>query len=62
MGHPRHVLREEEKYMAEALRSIVKFRRYRIADSAAIREFYSLLRANIKSVRTVGHLKLLIDD
>jgi hypothetical protein len=37
-----------EKYMEEALRPIVDFRRYKIADSAAVREFYSLLRAAIK--------------
>ncbi len=41
--------------MAEALKS-------NMADSAAIREFYSLLRATFKSTRTVGHLKLLIND
>jgi hypothetical protein len=48
-----------EKYMAGALRPIVEFRRYRLADSAAIREFYSLLKIIIKSARMVGHLKLL---
>ncbi len=31
-------------------------------DSGAIREFYSWLRPTIKSVRTVGLLKLLIND
>ncbi len=32
-----------------------------MVDSAAIREFYFLLRATIKSAKTVGHLKLLIN-
>jgi hypothetical protein len=41
---------------------IVESRKYKMADSATIREFYSLLRAPIKSARTVGHLKLLISD
>ncbi len=51
-----------KKYMAEALKAIVEFRRYRIVDSGAIREFYSWLRPTVKSVRTVGLLKLLIND
>jgi hypothetical protein len=46
-----------EKYMVEALRPIVDFRRYRIAEGMAIREFYSLLRTTIKSARTVCHIK-----
>ncbi len=29
-----------EKYMEEVLRPIVEFRRYKVADSAAVREFY----------------------
>jgi hypothetical protein len=37
-----------DKYMEEALRPIVDFWRYKIADSAAVREFYSLLRAAIR--------------
>jgi hypothetical protein len=32
-----------DKYMEEALRPIVDFRRYKITDSAPVREFYSLL-------------------
>jgi hypothetical protein len=51
-----------EKYMEEALRPIVDFRRYKIADSAAVREFYSLLRAAIKGARGIGRLDLLIND
>ncbi len=51
-----------DKYIAKVLKPIIEFRRYRRADSGAIREFYSLLRATLKSVRTVGHLKLLINN
>jgi hypothetical protein len=40
-----------EKYIEEVLRPIVEFRRYKITDSAVIREFYSLLRAAIKGAR-----------
>ncbi len=43
-----------EKYMEEALRPIVDFRRYKITDSAAVREFYSLLRAAIKEPKRLG--------
>jgi hypothetical protein len=51
-----------EKYMEEALRPIVDFRRYKIADSAAVREFYSLLRAVIKGAKGIGRIGLLIND
>jgi hypothetical protein len=51
-----------EKYMEEALRPIVDFRRYKITDCAAVREFYSLLRAAIKGARGIGRLGLLIND
>ncbi len=51
-----------EKYMEEALRPIVDFRRYKIADCAVVREFYSLLRAAIKGARGIGRLGLLIND
>ncbi len=51
-----------EKYMEEALCPIVDFRRYKIADSAAVREFYSLLRAAIKGARGIGRMGLLIND
>jgi hypothetical protein len=50
-----------EKYMEEALRPIVDFRRYKIADSAAVREFYSLLRAAIKGAKGIGRIGLLIN-
>jgi hypothetical protein len=51
-----------EKYMEEVLWPIVKFRRYKITNSAAIREFYSLLRAAIKGAKGIGKLSLLIND
>jgi hypothetical protein len=51
-----------EKYMEEALRPIVDFRKYKITDSAAVREFYSLLRAAIKGAKGIGRLGLLIND
>ncbi len=51
-----------EKYMEEVLRPIVYFRRYKIADSAAVREFYSLLRAAIKGAKGIGRIGLLIND
>jgi hypothetical protein len=51
-----------EKYMEEVLRPIVEFRRYKITDSAAVREFYSLLRAAIKGAKGIGKLDLLIND
>jgi hypothetical protein len=38
------------------------FRRYKISDNAAVREFYSLLRAAIKGARGVGRIGLLIND
>jgi hypothetical protein len=51
-----------DKYMEEALQPIVDFRRYKISDSAAVREFYSLLRAAIKGARRIGRIGLLIND
>jgi hypothetical protein len=51
-----------EKYMEEALRPIVDFRRYKVTDSAAVREFYSLLRAAVKGAKGIGRLGLLIND
>jgi hypothetical protein len=47
--------------MEEALRPIVDFRRYKVTDSAAVREFYSVLRAAIKGARGIGRLRLLIN-
>ncbi len=51
-----------EKYMEEALRPIVDFRRYKVTDSAAVRELYSLLRAAVKGAKGIGRLGLLIND
>jgi hypothetical protein len=51
-----------EKYMEEVLRPIVEFRKYKVADSCAVREFYSLLRAAIKRAKGIGRLSLLIND
>jgi hypothetical protein len=51
-----------EKYMEEALRPILEFRKYRVFDSSAVREFYSVLRAVIKGARSIGRLDLLVND
>ncbi len=51
-----------EKYMEEVLQLIVDFRRYKVTDSAAVREFYSLLRAAVKGAKGIGRLGLLIND
>jgi hypothetical protein len=50
-----------EKYMEEALRPIMEFRKYKAADSGAVREFYSLLRAAI-GAKGIGRLDLLVND
>ncbi len=50
------------KYAEEALKPIVDFRRYKVFDSAAVREFYSLVRAAIKGARKIGRIELLIND
>ncbi len=51
-----------EKYIGEALDPIVKFRRYKICEHAAIREFCSLLRAAIVGARRVQLLPKLINE
>ncbi len=51
-----------EKYMEEALKPILEFRKYRVFDSGAVREFYSILRAAIKGARSIGRLDLLVND
>ncbi len=51
-----------EKYMEEVIRPIVEFKKYRVTDSCAVREFYSLLRAAIKGAKSIGRLGLLIND
>jgi hypothetical protein len=40
----------------------VDFRRYKTTDNAAVREFYSLLRAAIKGAKGIGRLSLFIND
>ncbi len=51
-----------DKYAEEALKPIVDFRRYKVVDSAAVREFYSLVRAAIKGARRIGRVELLVND
>jgi hypothetical protein len=51
-----------ERHMEEALQPILEFRKYRVFDSSAIREFYSILRAAIKGAKSIGRLDLLIND
>jgi hypothetical protein len=51
-----------EKYIAEALDPVVKFRGYKAFDNSAIREFYSLLRAAMMGARKAGLLSRLIND
>ncbi len=40
----------------------MEFRRYKVTDSTAVREFYSLLRAAIKGAKGIGRPSLLIND
>ncbi len=40
----------------------MEFRKYRVVDSSAIREFYSILRVAIKGARSIGRLDLLVND
>ncbi len=51
-----------EKFIEEALRPVLEFRKYRVVDSSAVREFYSVLRAAIKGARSIGRLDLLVND
>ncbi len=51
-----------EKYIAEALEPIVKFRSYKMFDNSAIREFYSLLREAMMGAKKAGLLHRLIND
>ncbi len=50
-----------EKYISEALDSVVRFRSYKAFDSGAIREFYSILRAAMMGARKAGLLGRLIN-
>ncbi len=49
-----------EKYIAEALEPVIKFRSYKMFDNGAIREFYSLLRAAMMGARKAGLLHRLV--
>jgi hypothetical protein len=51
-----------EKYIAEALDPVIKFRSYKAFDNGAIREFYSLLRAAMMGARKAGLLHRLVND
>ncbi len=51
-----------EKYIAEALEPVIKFRSYKMFDNGAIREFYSLPRAAMMGARKAGLLHRLIND
>jgi hypothetical protein len=51
-----------EKYIAETLEPVIKFRSYKMFDNGAIREFYSLLRAATMAARKAGLLHRLIND
>jgi hypothetical protein len=51
-----------EKYIAEALEPVVKFRTYKMFDNGAIMEFYSLLRAAMLGARKAGLLHRLVND
>ncbi len=51
-----------EKYIAEALEPVIKFRSYKAFDNGAIREFYSLLRAAMMGARKAGLLQRLVND
>ncbi len=51
-----------DKYAEEALKPIADFRRYKVIDSVAVREFYSLVRAAIKEARRIGRVELLVND
>jgi hypothetical protein len=50
-----------DRYISEALDPVVKFRAYKLFDSGAVREFYSLLRAAMMGARKAGMLGRLIN-
>jgi hypothetical protein len=52
----------QEKYVEEALQPILEFRRYKVVDSSAVREFYSILKVAIKGARSIKRLELLVND
>ncbi len=59
IGHFRYVLDQLEKYVAETIEPVVKFRKYRIFEYAAIPKFRSLLRSAMVGARGVNLLRKL---
>ncbi len=51
-----------EKYMEEALKPILEFRKYRVFDNNAVRKFYLILWAGIYGAQGIGRVDLLIND
>jgi hypothetical protein len=51
-----------EKYIAEALEPVIKFRKYRVFEHGAIREFHLLLRSAMMEAKRAGLLRRLIND
>jgi hypothetical protein len=47
-GTAGYLSQETRKVHVEALKPIIEFRQYKMSDSVAIRDFYSLLRGAIK--------------
>jgi hypothetical protein len=62
VGHSQHLLRKAGEVHGGSLWPILEFRKYRVFDSSAVREFYSILRAAIKGARSIGRLDLLVND
>ncbi len=63
MGHVGHLLEERtEKYMAESLKPILEFRKYKVYDNNAVREYYLILLSAIKGTKTFGQVDLLINN
>jgi hypothetical protein len=51
-----------KKYRAEALKPVIKFRKYSAFEHVAIRKFYSLLRSTMRVSRVVNLLRILINE
>jgi hypothetical protein len=47
-----------EKYITEPLGQVVEFQKYKVADSSAVRDCYSLLMTAILGGKAVGHLRM----
>ncbi len=50
------------KYAEEALKPIDNFRKYKVIDSEAVREFYSLVRAAVKGATRLGRIEMILND